>query len=235
MSALLRLYPRSWRERYEREFLGLLEARPPSLGDRVDIVRGAVDARLNLGAPHETDRSSRVTAAAAIAGGSLWVAWLLVGIRNFDALETDPLQTAGRFLSLVAGLTLAAGHVSLGLASMGRMRLWGAVAASIATIGFVITAFGAGSAAPIALGGSAALAAAVGGRTLHTLVAALWLAAIVGVFGAFAGLAATQWEDPSVMLQAVPYGIVWILIGGTIAVRGLPRAAVEGPNAGSGG
>jgi hypothetical protein len=32
MSALLRLYPRSWRERYEREFLGLLEARPPSLG-----------------------------------------------------------------------------------------------------------------------------------------------------------------------------------------------------------
>lgn len=129
MSALLRLYPRSWRERYEREFLGLLEARPPSLGDRVDIVRGAVDARLNLGAPHETDRSSRVTAAAAIAGGSLWVAW----------------------------------------------------------------------------------------------------------FGAFAGLAATQWQDPSVTLQAVPYGIVWILIGGTIAVRGWPRAAVEGPNAGSGG
>ena len=70
MSALLRLYPRSWRERYEREVLGLLEARPPSLGDRVDIVRGAVDARLNLGAPHETDRPVGSPQLAAIAGGS---------------------------------------------------------------------------------------------------------------------------------------------------------------------
>jgi hypothetical protein len=47
MSALIRLYPRAWRERYEAEFLTLLEARPPTIGDRFDIVRGAVDARLH--------------------------------------------------------------------------------------------------------------------------------------------------------------------------------------------
>jgi hypothetical protein len=45
--SLLSLYPRSWRERYGEEFAELLAARPPSLGDRIDIVRGAVDARLH--------------------------------------------------------------------------------------------------------------------------------------------------------------------------------------------
>jgi hypothetical protein len=44
---LLSLYPSGWRERYGDEFAELLAARPPSLGDRVDIVRGAVDARLH--------------------------------------------------------------------------------------------------------------------------------------------------------------------------------------------
>ena len=47
MTALVRLYPRAWRERYEAEFLDLLEARPPTLGDRFDILRGALDARLH--------------------------------------------------------------------------------------------------------------------------------------------------------------------------------------------
>ncbi len=48
MTALLRLYPRAWRQRYEAEFLAMLEDRPPSLRDRIDILRGAIDARLNL-------------------------------------------------------------------------------------------------------------------------------------------------------------------------------------------
>ncbi len=47
MSRLLRLYPRPWRERYEDEFRELLDARPASLADRVDIIRGALDARLH--------------------------------------------------------------------------------------------------------------------------------------------------------------------------------------------
>ena len=47
MSRLLGLYPRTWRERYGEEFLALISERPPSFADRVDIVRGAVDARLH--------------------------------------------------------------------------------------------------------------------------------------------------------------------------------------------
>ena len=47
MSGLIRLYPRAWRERYGDEFLALIAERPPTLRDRVDIVRGALDARLS--------------------------------------------------------------------------------------------------------------------------------------------------------------------------------------------
>lgn len=44
---LLRLYPHSWRDRYEAEFLDLLEARPATLPDLIDILRGALDAHLH--------------------------------------------------------------------------------------------------------------------------------------------------------------------------------------------
>jgi hypothetical protein len=47
MSGLLRLYPRPWRERYGEEFEALLADRPPSVRHRLDIVRGALDARLH--------------------------------------------------------------------------------------------------------------------------------------------------------------------------------------------
>ncbi len=44
---LLRLYPRVWRIRYEDEFTALLEQCPLSLFDILDIVVGALDARLH--------------------------------------------------------------------------------------------------------------------------------------------------------------------------------------------
>lgn len=52
MSRLIGLYPTSWRNRYEEEFLALLaERQPTSIGDRLDLVRGAVDARLHPQVP----------------------------------------------------------------------------------------------------------------------------------------------------------------------------------------
>ena len=47
MTRLVGLYPRTWRDRYEDEFLALLAERPPDPLDRLDIVRGAIDARLH--------------------------------------------------------------------------------------------------------------------------------------------------------------------------------------------
>jgi hypothetical protein len=46
---LIKLYPSAWRERYEREFLDLLDRHPPTPMDVLDIAIGAVDARLGAG------------------------------------------------------------------------------------------------------------------------------------------------------------------------------------------
>lgn len=46
---LLCLYPRAWRNRYEEEFLELLEARPLTFFDQADLLWGAIDAYLH---PH---------------------------------------------------------------------------------------------------------------------------------------------------------------------------------------
>jgi hypothetical protein len=47
MRGLISLYPRVWRERYGDEFLLLIAERPPTLTDRLDIVRGALDAHMS--------------------------------------------------------------------------------------------------------------------------------------------------------------------------------------------
>ena len=87
MSALIRLYPPAWRKRYEAEFLALLEARPPTLYDRFDILRGALDARLHPQVRHEEEAPEPAKAAdgpddtvvvrrlgyGALAGGVAWI------------------------------------------------------------------------------------------------------------------------------------------------------------------
>jgi len=54
MSRLLRLYPKRWRQRYEQEVLAVIEQRPVSLHDRVDLLVGIV---------HSADRAVRIVIA----------------------------------------------------------------------------------------------------------------------------------------------------------------------------
>ena len=58
MTRLIALYPRAWRDRYETEFRALMAERPPRPGDRFDIVRGAIDARLNPQVPGAASRGA---------------------------------------------------------------------------------------------------------------------------------------------------------------------------------
>ena len=46
---LLRAYPRGWRERYGQEFLALLSDRRPGPAEVLDVLAGALDARLHPG------------------------------------------------------------------------------------------------------------------------------------------------------------------------------------------
>jgi hypothetical protein len=61
---LLRLYPRAWRDRYEDEMLALLEVAAIGWRGRVDLVCGALDARVHA--------ASRVPGVAALMAGALW-------------------------------------------------------------------------------------------------------------------------------------------------------------------
>jgi hypothetical protein len=63
---LVGLYPRAWRVRYGPEMLALLEDRPPSARDGIDLLRGALDAHI-----HPAVRS-RVAGMAALLAGAMW-------------------------------------------------------------------------------------------------------------------------------------------------------------------
>ena len=126
MSALIRLYPAAWRNRYEEEFLALIEARPPSVGDRWDIVRGAFDARLHphvreaAQPPEPTDeRAANLVVArrlgfAALAGAAVWAsAWVvaLMGPLVYDGYGAYRDGSAAMPVLMLAVALLAGGLI----------------------------------------------------------------------------------------------------------------------------
>ena len=46
MKAILKLYPRTWRNRYEAEVAALIDEHPLRLRDRLDLLWGAIDAHV---------------------------------------------------------------------------------------------------------------------------------------------------------------------------------------------
>ena len=89
MRALLRLFPRRWRERYGEEYELILEATPPGLGTVFDVVRGALDARVREARPGPLVRGALLALCAAVVG------WL-------DFHATDDVQPVAAAL-LVLG------------------------------------------------------------------------------------------------------------------------------------
>jgi hypothetical protein len=68
MRALLRLYPRRWRERYGEEFELVLRGTPPGAGPVLDVVRGAVDAHVRALRPVPLARLGLLVLGAAVVG-----------------------------------------------------------------------------------------------------------------------------------------------------------------------
>jgi hypothetical protein len=116
MSALLRLYPRAWRDRYGDELGALLEEHPPTLADHFDLIRGALDARLHpqvQGADtppeQESPMNNRLLGLLAAIGG---LAWMLTVVSLF----LMPLDAAGERNLSVAAVALALGMATTGVA-----------------------------------------------------------------------------------------------------------------------
>lgn len=237
MSALVRLYPRLWRERYETEFLALLASRPPSIGDRVDIMRGAVDARLHPELSGDADGRraitppERIAAVSSLAAGALWLAWFGLIVRDFRGWGTGEPESAALLvaLSAFAGLALAVAHVFVAYAAQGAMRPIGGVGASIAAVAFLLTAFGGGETASFALVGSAMLAGSLAGRGLPAALAIGWAAAALLTLVVFVAFIAGEGRDVGLLPPGLLYGVAWLGVGAVVGLRGVRRPAVATP------
>lgn len=113
MSRLLRLYPASWRERYGEEFVALLADRPPSVLDSIDIVRGALDARLHPQVRRERRPVDRRAAAPLLGAVLLGVAWVIAlnGPVQYDEFGTYRDGAAAMPFWLASMVLLAIGFL----------------------------------------------------------------------------------------------------------------------------
>ena len=225
-SRLIRLYPRAWRDRYEDEFLAVLEGVPSSRSVSIDVARGALDAHLHPAEP------SSVPGLAAVVGGGLW----LLGAAQIAALPVVP-DWPGYFidslpLAFVAVLALTVAVVGAWFREDGRGRRAGrrlgrvgvilAVAGHLAwATALAATLAGFGYGAPVAVASTAA--------GLGTILVGLALAAagdwpIAGLLViAPILLVLPPWLVPSPAAW-MAFGAIWIGVG-TLELFGRPRTA----------
>jgi hypothetical protein len=226
MSRLVRLYPKAWRDRYEGEFLALLEERPPTIGDVLDTIRGAADAHLH---PQRQLAPSpwthRIPGMLALAGGLIYAA----GIFLLMASWAEPNSQSGSligwslllmFLSLPGdymaahGRRIAVAFGTIGVCILGaHLTPWPtlglfAVAGYLTVLGGMLT-MGAVRAGIGASGRWILLALAVG--------LPLVLLTPIGI-----GIVQVDGDPPVMLTMLLPFGLAWVFLGLRMALRGAP-------------
>jgi hypothetical protein len=149
MTRLIALYPQVWRDRYEAEFLALLAERPPDPLDRLDIVRGAIDARLHpapVDAPEPPDPlpyngpwTVRRAGGLTLLGAFLWLVTIGIAINgpivhDGDATYRDPSAAIGTFFLSMILLVLGIWTVAATVPSTSHVARTAAVVASLAGV-----------------------------------------------------------------------------------------------------
>jgi hypothetical protein len=105
---LVRLYPRAWRARYGEEFEALVETQPVRLGLVLDILAGAIDARLSPQLRSDREPDER--------GGHI------MKLLTLRCSEARNLSRADQWRAALLMLTVTIG---LSLAYVGLNRLFG--------------------------------------------------------------------------------------------------------------
>lgn len=237
MSRLPALYPRAWRDRYGAELDALLEDHPPSLGDRLDLIRGAFDAHRH---PElVADVSSNVRDAddgivtrrlgvAGLAGAAAWaVAWLVMSTAPLvdDGTVAYRDGAAAMPILLLAGALLVAGLCGQ-LISLRRTARLARIGALIAIPGIVLWSLVPwnGWLAVTALAGLGLLAVGAwfarawpwtAAVALLLMVAALPVIAVSGMAEGPVGAHIT----PTLALFIVVPLVAWLTVGGTLLLR----------------
>lgn len=233
MSRLLALYPERWRNRYGDEFLALLADRPPAFRDRIDIVRGAVDAHLSpqLAGP---ERVSDRVGFGALAGFGLFCGAIVIaanGPEHFDSYGSyrDGAAAMPVFLLAMALLALALFRVidrlpraqdqsrAIGLIALACGLVWAVApwvlpAMAIFLVGVVVVARG-------------AYRAGLWPRWLPILVTTLGLFPILfGLATLFLPWYAMRQAGVNFLIVFVPISGMWLAYGFGL-LRGFPRVA----------
>ncbi len=225
MSRLVRLYPPGWRDRYEAEFLALLEDRPRTAWDIVDTVRGAVDAHLNpqLAATglEPSPWTHRIPGLLALAAGLMWSAHVV-----FIAFLVAPGQEWGSLIVYAAVVMLVslpgdymAAHgrqIAVVLGAIGACVILSALApwqiqSLLIIAGYLITIGGMLTLASIRAG----IGSGARWRLLVASIALPFACAIPMAIG-------IQPIGVGAWLILLPYGLAWVLIGLRMAIRGSP-------------
>jgi hypothetical protein len=234
MSTLVRLYPKAWRERYEAEFRSLLEARPPTPGDRLDIVRGAIDARIHPEIPGDPSvrapaRRVPIAVGLSLLAGASWLAWTAIVLREFRGWGSGQPENTGFWIALAATalLSLAAAHVAIGLGATSNMRAIGGPAATIAALAFGVSALGGGWTVALAIGASIALALALAGLAVPRWLSSIWVVSAAMAVGSMIVFVAGNGRDVGVLVGLAPYGVCWLVIGVKLMIRGLPAPRAD--------
>jgi hypothetical protein len=229
MNRFVRLYPASWRVRYGAEFEALLADRPPSLADRIDIVRGAFDARLHPQRPGQP-----IPIGHRMPGLAVALAGLLVCIAFTGIALTGPGADWGGTESLL-GIAVVLGIVGLPGTYMERYARplqWafcGGVGLILAAAVLpwpldILALFGWWT---LLLGGSLALAAARAGlpaRASWMIVGVAFVPEFListGLSGVGAGLDGGN-DRLAILALVLPYGLAWLLVGLLLMARGSP-------------
>jgi hypothetical protein len=220
MSRLLNLYPTAWQERYREEMLELLAEHPPTFGDQLDLVLGALDARLN---PQVHDRPATTerdlpgprpvaVSTGVLIGGALWVAGgLALNTAPFSSADGYRESAAATMIFAIAALVSALAAFALAGSSPG-LRKSGAAMLVMAPL--IILPW------PIMLIG-------VFGTAVATCAYGIALVRedgrVIGIVLAIAALAFTSInaEDERALLS-IPLGLAWLAIGAIALVRRWP-------------
>ena len=187
-AALIALYPAAWQRRYGDELVSHLEAGGLSLRDRVDLVRGALDAHLHPNQPSLIPVISALTAGALATAHALALAAQPVPL-DWPGYLADalPLALLGVALLLPAAVGLwlrlgdadgVLGRLGIVIALTGHAAWLAALAAAALQVEYgPLTA----AAATVAMLGTALLGVALAGRRAAMLGALLVVAALAGV------------------------------------------------------
>lgn len=224
LALLVRLYPATWRERYGDEFVELLADRPPRLRDRLDIVVGAVDARLHpqVGRPAPSDAPmprDRLAGVLLAIGGALLTLWAAIGlplVRRWDSGYGDGAPQLLN-LSWAAG-AIGSIVIAVALLVIAARYDWsigpvGAVGGVLTAAGLLFASAGGGVIALVLLGvGSVIFAGRLRGRLVRTSTALVLAAATFALIGGMAAFAMGGGQETHFLWSMIAYGPAWLLV-----------------------